>query len=130
MKTKSCTHKNHKGDRELPITEFSRHPKTKDGYQSVCKVCNLALINERNRLKTLDRKEEQLKEKQENKKDKGSWLGIQQGKNREYLGFDYTENELVDNGESVLETDYVEVPIEVDYKDKEDIPDYTLIGDL
>ena len=56
MRTKSCTHKSHGGKRELPITEFSRHPATKDGYQSICKKCNLKLANRRSRKLSLRKK--------------------------------------------------------------------------
>lgn len=49
MKTKSCSHKDHKGPRELPVTRFSLHPKTSDGYQSICKACNIRLITKRKR---------------------------------------------------------------------------------
>ena len=43
MKTKSCTHRGHKGQRELPMAGFSLHPDTRDGRQSICKVCNARL---------------------------------------------------------------------------------------
>ena len=61
MIKKKCTHKDHKGPNPLPIVEFSRHPHTMDGYQSICKACNLRLVKERQAEKRKKREEAKWK---------------------------------------------------------------------
>ena len=39
MKTKICVHKDHVGNRELPISEFRNHARSKDGKAAQCKDC-------------------------------------------------------------------------------------------
>ena len=39
MKTKICVHKDHVGERDLPITEFRKMTRNKDGLASQCKTC-------------------------------------------------------------------------------------------
>lgn len=43
MKLKSCTHRDHKGPRDLPLSQFSKHPGMRDGRQSICRECNKRL---------------------------------------------------------------------------------------
>jgi len=57
MQYKICTHKDHEGERLLPVSKFSFHPGMKDGYQSICRACNLRLM--RRRKKMLKRKKMQ-----------------------------------------------------------------------
>lgn len=56
MKTKLCTHKDHKGRRELPLSSFSKHPKTRSGRQSICKECNKRLCYALSAKKTRQRR--------------------------------------------------------------------------
>lgn len=58
MKEKSCSHKDHKGRRLLPVTQFSHHPQTRDGYQSICRACNLRLVIARERRIAAQRRKE------------------------------------------------------------------------
>ena len=39
MKTKECKYKDQEGDRILPISQFRKHKKSKDGLSSQCKTC-------------------------------------------------------------------------------------------
>ena len=58
MKTKPCTHRGHKGRRELPLAGFSLHPKTRDGRQSICKACNARLAYARSAKRSEQRRRE------------------------------------------------------------------------
>lgn len=39
MSTKVCNHKDHQGERELPLSAFHVDKTTKDGYKSMCAAC-------------------------------------------------------------------------------------------
>lgn len=62
MKTKKCSHKGHKGKRELEINKFSPHPNTKDKKQSICKECNKRLALRRARKISLKKKKQKGKD--------------------------------------------------------------------
>ena len=62
MKLLTCSHTDHEGDKSLPCAEFSEHPKTKSGYQSICKVCNRKLAAARSKKLTVERQKERGKD--------------------------------------------------------------------
>ena len=39
MKTKICVHKDHVGERKLPMTDFRNYKRSKDGKAAQCKTC-------------------------------------------------------------------------------------------
>ncbi len=102
MKTKLCSHPGHIGKRLLPVTAFSPHPGTQDGYQSICKNCNRRLARERARRLARERRKEQNREKH-----------------------------LLDYKEVPAEVDYIENIKEVDWAEEfEDIPEDIPLKDL